>query len=137
MLDWHTAPALLSILIASHDEQAVTALTALLTSEGHVVHSVRDQDQVLVAVQRHRPDVCIIYLDIAKRDPYAVAPALRSLPPSRRPFLIAISSGFPGANDALLARNAGFDHFVTNAADTMSLLQFINGIGTRHRIKKR
>lgn len=135
MLDWHTAPALLSILIASHDERAVSGLSAILTNEGHVVHSVRDADQLLVGVQRHRPDVCIIYLDIAKRDPYAVAQALRRLPPSRRPFLIAISSGFPGANDALLARNAGFDHFQT--ADPTSLLQFISEIGTRRRIKKR
>lgn len=135
MLDWHTPSALLSILIASHDERTIVDLSTLLAQQGHVVHSISNDDFVVPSVERYRPDVCILELDLATSG--SVAQTLRSLPPSRRPFLIGVSPRPPRPNDELLASNAGFDQFFAKETDAASLVEFISSIGTRRRRKRR
>lgn len=136
MSDWETASALLSVLIADHNHDAVVALTALLIKEGHVVHSVYRGNLVLEAVQRYKPDVCILRLDIPGRSSQAVAEELRRLTPSRRPFLIGAAGGSSRGQE-VLARSNGFDHCFAGPVDPVALVAFIREIGTRRRTKKR
>ena len=57
----------LSILIADDEQDTVTTLAAILEDEGHVVHTVTNGALVMHAIERFKPEVCIIDIEMPGR----------------------------------------------------------------------
>ena len=116
----------LSVLIADDEPDTIATLAAVLADEGHVVHTVSRGDQVLRAVQRHRPDVCILDIEMPGRSGYALAEELSSWSRSDQPVRIAISGVYVRKSDQLLARVLGFTKFFSKPADPQDVIRFLD-----------
>src|SRR5690348_3539848 len=119
------ARASLSILIADDERDTVTTLSALLTHEGHVVHSVYRGDHVVEAVRRYKPDVCILDIDMPGRSGYELAEELSARRSRGRPVLVAVSGKYVRKSEQLLARAVGFDRFFVKPAEPDELIDFL------------
>lgn len=118
----------LSILIADDDRDTVNTLEAILVDEGHTVHKVYSGEEVLGAVKRYRPDVCILDIEMPGPSGYAAAQQVLTAMGLDRPVLIAISGRWTKKSEQLLARSVGFDRFFIKPADPEELLRFVDVI---------
>ena len=100
-----------SVLVADDNEDTVKTLAAILTDEGHVVHSITNGALVMEGVHRFKPEVCILDIDMPGKSGYALAREIVQTLGDKRPVLIAISGKFYTQTDQLLARALGFDYF--------------------------
>jgi len=112
----------LSILIADDDRDTVMTLEAILSDEGHVVHTVTHGALVTEAVRRFKPEVCILDIELPGKNGYGLARDISAEHGAARPVLIAISGKWTAKMDQLLAKTVGFDHFLIKPADPKELL---------------
>lgn len=112
----------LSILIADDEPDTVATLAAILEDEGHVIHSVTNGGLVREAVERFKPEVCILDIEMPGETGYSLAGHLSKMEPRERPVLIAISGKWKNQTDKLLARMVGFDYFLTKPAEPAELI---------------
>lgn len=115
----------LSILIADDDEDTVKTLAAILTDEGHVVHTVTHGALVDEAVRRFKPEVCILDIEMPGKSGYTCAGDIVAQYREKRPMLIGISGKWFTQTDQLLARSVGFDHFFRKPADPQQLCELL------------
>jgi DNA-binding response OmpR family regulator len=117
----------LTILIADDDEDMVLTLAEILRDEGHVVHTCAVAGAVAEAVQRYKPDICLLDIVMPDKTGFAVARQLKALSLERRPVLVAISGVlFRNKSDEVVARSAGFDHFVRKGTDPGEIIRLID-----------
>ena len=121
------APAL-SILVVDDEMDTVQTLAAILADEGHAVHTVTHGALVMDAVERYKPNVCIIDIEMPGKDGYTVAREIVKEFEHKgpRPLLIAISGRWKSQTDKLLARMVGFDHFLLKPADPQAILEVLH-----------
>jgi CheY-like chemotaxis protein len=117
----------LSILVADDEPDTVATLAALLTDEGHTVHSVYRGDHVPEAVRRFKPDVCILDIVMPGKTGYDLAHELSQLGP-QRPVLIAMSGVYVRDSEQFLAQAVGFDRSFVKPTDPGKLLALIEQI---------
>lgn len=115
----------LSILVADDEHDTVMTLSALLTDEGHIVHSVTHGALVLEAVRRFRPHVCILDIEMPGQNGYGLARDIVDEHKGARPMLIAISGRWKTQTDKLLAKTVGFDHFLIKPADPLEIIDTV------------
>jgi DNA-binding response OmpR family regulator len=115
----------LSILIADDERDTVDTLATILADEGHVVHKVIDARRVLDLVQRYRPNVCILDIEMPGQSGYTLGREIVERYGERRLWLIAISGKWTTQNDQLLARSIGFDQFLKKPADPAQLVELL------------
>jgi len=119
----------LSILVADDEPDTVATLAALLTEEGHTVHTVYRGDHVSEAVRRFKPDVCILDIVMPGESGYALAQQL-SQPGPDRPVLIAMTGIYVKKSEELLARAVGFDRFFAKPTEPQELLRLLGQIAS-------
>jgi CheY-like chemotaxis protein len=117
----------LSILVADDEPDTLATLAALLTDEGHTVHTVYRGDQVPEAVRRYKPDVCIFDIVMPGKTGYELARDLSQLGPNR-PVLIAMSAVYVRDSEQFLAQAVGFDRSFVKPTDPKKLLALIEQI---------
>ena len=100
-----------SVLIADDNEDTVKTLAAILSDEGHTAHTITNGALVMEGVNRFKPEVCILDIDMPGRSGYSLAREIVQVYGDRRPVLVAISGKFYTQTDQLLARALGFDYF--------------------------
>ena len=117
----------LSILVADDDRDTVDTLAALLSDEGHTVHTVTNGSLVENAVRTFKPQVCILDIEMPGKNGYALVQDIlaREVPP--HPLMIAISGVWKTQTDRMLARMVGFDHFFAKPADPAALIEVLEG----------
>ena len=116
----------LRIIVADDDRDTVTTLSLFLTQEGHVVHGVYAGKDVLPAARLLRPDAIILDIAIPEMSGYAVAQAIRqSFTDLRLPLMIAMSGIWKDFPDREIARQVGFDHYLTKPADLANLVALL------------
>jgi two-component system, chemotaxis family, CheB/CheR fusion protein len=84
-------------------------------------------------IDRIRPEIAILDVDLPEMDGFEVARRLRSKREHADMFLIALT-GYGQASDRLIGREAGFDeHFVkpVNVAELVRLLADLRGSPSR------
>jgi CheY-like chemotaxis protein len=116
----------LSVLIADDNHDVVVTLSALLTHEGHIVHSCTNGTQALETIKRVRPTVCILDIVMPGLNGFDIAREIHALQLGQRPVLVAISGQYMSPSDAFLARSAGFDHSFPKTADPRELLGLLD-----------
>ena len=115
----------LGILIADDERDTVVTLAALLTDEGHVVHTVTHGSLVMEAVDRFKPQVCILDIEMPGQNGYGIARDIvdeHKRTHMARPLLIAISGHWKSQTDMMLAKMVGFDHFFPKPADPNAII---------------
>lgn len=120
-------PRSLCILVADDEPDIVATLAALFHTEGHAVHGVYRGTDVLPALRLHRPDVCILDVDLPGPSGFALAREIRTLYGPQAPLLIAISGKFTGQTDRMLGELAGFDHYRLKPCDPQDLIELLLG----------
>ena len=116
----------LRILVADDERDMVDTLTALLKSEGHIVHAVYTGKAVMSAAALFMPDVLLCDIAIPGVSGYAIAQAVRNAyVDRRRPLLIAMSGFWRDKPDERLAEQVGFDHHLVKPFDTAELLELL------------
>lgn len=122
----------LHVLIADDDKDTISTLSAILVSEGHTVSAVYSGVQVMPAIERYRPDVCIIDIEMPGQSGYATAQEIiEKVPETQRPRLIAISGRWTAGSDKLLAEVVGFEKFFLKPADPAQLAELLDDIARR------
>jgi len=125
----HAHPAsALSVLVADDEMDTVQTLAAILADEGHVVHTITHGSLVMEAVQRFKPNVCILDIEMPGKDGYAVAREIVKAFDGKgpRPLLIAVSGRWKSQTDKMLARMVGFDHFLEKPADPQAIIDILH-----------
>ena len=116
----------LRVIVADDERDTVDTLATLLRDVGHTVYSVYTGNQVLPTVRVARPDAIIIDIAICGMSGYAVAQEIRhSFLDLRRPLLIGISGFWRESPDKLVARQAGFDHYLDKPCDPNAVLELL------------
>ncbi|MFN2644038.1 MAG: response regulator [Burkholderiales bacterium] len=116
----------LSILVADDQVDTVLTLAELLRNEGHIVHTCTNASVVAKAVERFKPDICILDIVMPGKTGFAIAREVLALKLEHRPVLIAISGVFNSEADEIVATSAGFDYFIRKAGDPSELLGLLN-----------
>ena len=114
-----------SVLVADDNEDTVKTLAAILTDEGHFVHTITNGALVMEGVKRFKPQVCILDIDMPGKSGYTLASEIVKTHGEHRPVLVAISGKFYTQTDQLLARALGFDYFFqkpTNPDEIIAVL---------------
>ena len=117
----------LSILIADDEPDAVATLAALLSDEGHIVHTTQRGDLVAIALNRYKPEVCILDIEMPGRSGFELAEEISRMG-ENRPVLIAISGKYVGEAEQAVARAVGFDRFFLKPPDPRELLELVEDI---------
>lgn len=120
----------LSILVADDDRDTVDTLAALLSDEGHEVHTVTSGTLVEHAVRTFRPQVCILDIEMPGKNGYALVQDILAAELLPHPLMIAISGIWKTQTDRMLARMVGFDHFFEKPADPAALIDVLEGFAT-------
>ena len=115
----------LRILIADDNHDTVLSLSVLLRHLGHEVEGVHSGAEAFLALRRNRPDAILLDLEMPGMSGYAVAHEVRSFFGDAAPLLVAISGKWTGPSDQRLARELGFDHYLSKPADPKALLDLL------------
>ena len=83
---------------------------------------------MLEAVHQHKPDVCILDIDMPGENGYVLAREIVQVWAAERPILIAISGKYIRSSEQLLAKALGFDRFFCKPAEPNELLQFLDDV---------
>jgi CheY-like chemotaxis protein len=96
------------ILLADHDEEALTGLANLLEGMGYETVLARTREETLDAIARCRPDVVLVECGMPGMDISGTTLELRARSPGHPLLLIGLTGwGQPQQRDQMLA--AGFD----------------------------
>ncbi|CAG4906430.1 response regulator [Paraburkholderia saeva] len=96
------------ILLADHDDDALTCLANLLEGMGYETASTRSRDELLQAARDFQPNVVIVDHAMPGMDRHGVTAVLRARNPGHTMLLIALTGwGRSSDGDALIA--AGYD----------------------------
>lgn len=115
----------LSILVADDDRDTLAMLAAVLADEGHVVHTCAKATFALQAIQRYKPDVCVLDIVMPGKTGFSIVRDIFALKLPVRPVLIAVSGVFTRPSDDIVAKSVGFDYFVRKGASPNDLLRII------------
>jgi CheY-like chemotaxis protein len=129
----------LSILIADDEVDTVLTLAEVLRHEGHIVHTCANANRVVEQVQRYQPDICLLDIVMPGKTGFTIArEVLTTISVERRPVLVAVSGVFNSTSDEVVAKSAGFDHFIRKGNDLSELLRLVNAYaGGRQPLGKR
>lgn len=120
----------LTIFVADDNPDAVLMLAALLRDEGHVVETCSDARVALGVILRMAPEVCILDIKMPVKSGYDLAREIRAAKLARQPLLIAVSGHYKKPSEQLVARAAGFNHFIAKGtAEPGELLAILEAFG--------
>ena len=97
-------------------------LAAILEDEGHIVHTVTNGALVMDAIDRFKPEVCIIDIEMPGQSGYALAREIHAAKKPDRPLLMAISGKWKTQTDKFLAKSVGFEYFFVKPADPAEVI---------------
>ena len=113
------------VLVVDDHHDSADTLEALLAFDGHAVAVAYEGAGVVALVERFRPDVIILDLELPDVSGYEVARRLRAI--RDRPMLVALT-GYGGEQYRTEAREAGFEHHLLKPVD-VDALRVILGSG--------
>jgi CheY-like chemotaxis protein len=116
----------LNIFVVDDDVDTVLTLAEMLRDEGHIVHTSANPRSAIEAIQRYKPDVCLLDVVMPGKTGFALVREVLAMNLQVRPVLIAISGVFNSQGDELIAKSAGFDHFVRKGTPPSELVGLID-----------
>jgi CheY-like chemotaxis protein len=114
------------ILVIDDDRDLADGVALLLETMDAEVRVGYSGPQGLAVLNDFDPKFVLLDLGMPGMDGYAVAKAIRSRFPERRPVLIALT-GFDHAAELRRVREAGFDHHLVKPAEIAALQTLLAG----------
>jgi PAS domain S-box-containing protein len=111
-------------LVVDDNADAADSLAEVLRMFGYDATVVYDGKSVLAEVGRAAPDAVLLDIGLPEMDGYEVARQLRDREGERRTLLVAIT-GYGGSRDRRVAKEAGFDVFLTKPVDPEALRRLL------------
>jgi signal transduction histidine kinase len=108
------------ILVVDDNIDAATTLTMLLENQRHELRMASSGEEALRVVREFSPEIIFLDIGMPQMDGYQVARAIRALPSSGNPILVALT-GWGGAKDRELSKAAGFNEHLTKPADLAAI----------------
>ena len=108
------------ILVVDDTESVRSLFRKLLSSDGHDVVAAADGAAALEAVQRHRPDVVLLDVDMPTMDGLEVCRRLKADPGTRLTPVVMVT-GQTDLNDRLRGIEAGADEFLSKPVHPQEL----------------
>jgi CheY-like chemotaxis protein len=109
------------ILLVDDCADTCDSMAMLLTIEGHVIETAADGREGIEAVERWRPDLVLMGLNMPVMDGYEAARRIRTQPCGRELLLIALT----GWDDPEGALAAGFDFHLLKPLDLGMLTELL------------
>jgi CheY-like chemotaxis protein len=108
---------------------AATTLSMLLESDSHATLIANSGREAIKAVAEFHPDIVFLDIGMPEMNGYEVARAIRRMPESGNPILVALT-GWGSAADRLRAKEAGFDQHLTKPADIAAIEKLLMNVRT-------
>jgi len=115
------------ILLVDDNVDAATTLSMLLESDSHTTLIANSGREAIKAVAEFHPDIVFLDIGMPEMNGYEVARAIRRMPESGNPILVALT-GWGGAADRLRAKDAGFDQHLTKPADIAAIEKLLTNV---------
>jgi CheY-like chemotaxis protein len=113
------------VLVVDDEEDAREMLTASLEGYGAVVQATASADEALRALREFSPHVLVSDIGMPEEDGKVLLRRIRALPaPLSRLPAIAVTA-FARAEDAVLAREAGFDEYLVKPVEPQVLARIV------------
>ena len=100
------------ILVVDDEPEIVKMVGRILEGRGHRVSTARDGQEALDAVERERPDLLIIDLNLPKLDGWEVTRRLRAGATPKDLPIVMMTAAFPTVADADRGLTVGADEYV-------------------------
>src|SRR4051794_38271769 len=114
----------LRVLVIDDNRDQADTLAALTGMWGYEVLTAYDGASALTAARGFRPDMWVIDIGMPRMDGYALARTIRQQPGFDSAKLVALTA-WSGETHKRLAREAGFDHYLTKPADPADLQRML------------
>lgn len=112
------------VLIVDDHPDAAESLAIVLSSEGYDVQTSCDGGEAFEAIERWRPRVALLDLDLPTLGGLELARRARELPFGAEMFLAALT-GYGRESDRQSSHDAGFDAHLVKPVDPAALLQLL------------
>ncbi len=122
---------MIRLLLAGHDQDVWTFLTARLRKRGYEVLVARDGEAAVTTARSAKPDVILLALDMPVLDSWSVAVHLRADALTRETPIIAIATFFDPADRERAIKAGCSDHY----PQPIDFLRLVASIETRARSK--
>jgi DNA-binding response OmpR family regulator len=100
------------ILIVDDEPEIVKLVAKLMEARGHRVTTGRDGQEALDLVEKDRPDVLILDLNLPKVDGFEVCKRLKAADATRNLPIVMMTAAFPSVEDADRGMTLGADEYV-------------------------
>ncbi len=100
------------IVIIDDNQDIVNMVQKLLKKAGHTVGSAGDGERGLATIQRDRPDLVILDLNLPKIDGHEVCQRVKGDPTTRHIPIIMLTAAYTDADDARRGLALGADEYV-------------------------
>ena len=115
-----------TILVVDDAPINLKLIDILLRREGYDVVTAVDAEQALAILERHRPDLILLDIQLPKMDGLELTRILKQDPRTRDIVLVALTA-CAMKGDAEKAFQAGCDGYITKPIETVSLAGEIRG----------
>lgn len=116
------------VLIVDDHPDAAESLAIILSTEGYDVQISHDGDLAFDAIERWRPRVALIDLNLPTLGGLELARLARRLPHGRELFLAAVT-GYGRDCDRQSSKDAGFDAHLVKPVDPDVVLDWLASLG--------
>ena len=124
---------MLRILVVDDNDDAATAIAALLQILGHEVRVAGDGIAALDAAPEFRPHVVLLDIGLPLMDGYKVASRLAQIPSMADTVLVACT-GYGHDRDRERAVAAGFHHHLVKPIELQQLEQILDDVAAQPRV---
>jgi DNA-binding response OmpR family regulator len=100
------------IMIVDDEPEIVKLVAKLMEARGHRVTTGRDGQEALDLVEKERPDVLILDLNLPKVDGFEVCKRLKGAEATRALPIVMMTAAFPTIEDADRGMTLGADEYV-------------------------
>lgn len=121
-----------NILVVDDAVDSAETLAFLFETMGHEAHVAFDGSAGLAQAKKHGPHIIFLDLDMPVLDGYGAARAIREVPDTNHPFIVALT-GQGGEDVQCKTAAAGFDFYMRKPPSTSDLLALVAVLEGRDR----
>ena len=115
----------LRVVIVDDERDTVATLCEILAEEGHDVVGACSGAEAIREIGKHAPDAVLVDISMPGVSGYEVAREISRRYGEFAPMMVAISGRWTGQTDRMLARLAGFRHFLEKPCDPKAIIDLL------------
>ncbi|MGH9384844.1 MAG: response regulator [Vicinamibacterales bacterium] len=109
-----------SILIADDEPTNIRLVTRLMSAQGYKIFTAADGEQALTVVERERPDLILLDVNMPKLDGFEVCRRVKGEEATRL-IPVVLVTGLTASEDRIRGINAGADDFISKPFNIQEL----------------